>query len=363
MSVVDCHTHALPAWVQRAFHRWLDETGSRAEGPRSLWSSDAFADPGAQLGSMTASGVDTAVLTFSSNAITAMHAAARGGAVRRTGEEAIRMVNDELRGWAAISGGRLQATRWVDPSMPDSAIAEIACAAADGGIPAVSMHTAYQDRVDGSLRFLDNPEFLPVLRAAQDADVTVFVHSSAKLNGELHGGLPDPRAEACLTGGLGMLVENTACIARLVLSGTFERVPELRFVFGQLGGFLPFVLGRFDMLQGMLSQAGEGTAHATTALPRLRECAEQVYLDTHSMDLPALECALDAVGPRRIVFGSDFPVTPDGVGRSDALARLRNSGLGSDVIDDIGGSTARRLLRLPAAATLTGEVDRERVAA
>lgn len=363
MTVIDCHSHALPPWVQEAFHRWLDETGSLSEGPRSLWASDAFADPGEHLTSMTANGVDTAVLTFSSNAIAAMHAAARGGPVRRTGVETIRMVNDELRGWAAASGGRLQATRWVDPSVPESATAEIARAAEDGGIPAVSMHTAYQDRGDGRLRFLDDPEFLPVLRAAEAADVTVFVHSSAKFRLDQGAGMLDPRADACLTGGLGMLIENTACIARLVLSGTFDRVPGLRFVFGQLGGFLPFVLGRFDMLAEMLSPAGEGTAHAAAALPRLRDHAEQVYLDTHSMDLSALHCALDSVGPQRIVFGSDFPVTPGHIGRYDALAQLRGAALSAAEFQDVRSRTAARILRLPAAPVrLAGTTEQEAAA-
>lgn len=348
MSVVDCHSHAYPAWIQAAFHRWLDETGSMDEGPRALWSSPAFGDPGSHVRSMTESGIDAAVITFSSNAIAAMHAAARQSVPpRRGGTDLIRLVNGEVRSWAAATGGRLLATRWVDPCLPESALAEIALAAEDGGIPAISMHTAYQRA--GELRFLDDPEFLPVLRAAAAADVTVFVHASAKFRLGRSGGL-DPRADACLTGGLGMLIENTACIARLILRGTFDQVPGLRAVFGQLGGFLPFVLGRFDMLQEMLAPAGEGTARAATALPRLRDHAGDVYLDTHSMDLSALECALDAVGSQRIVFGSDYPVTPGHIGRSRALTNLRRAALGAEELNDIQSGTARRILRLPPTA-------------
>lgn len=76
MSVVDCHAHALPSWVQAAFHTWLDDSGSQAEGPRSLWASPAFTSVERHLASMDDAGIDTAVLTFSSNAITAMHNAA-----------------------------------------------------------------------------------------------------------------------------------------------------------------------------------------------------------------------------------------------------------------------------------------------
>lgn len=349
MSVVDCHAHALPSWVQAAFHTWLDDSGSQAEGPRSLWASPAFTSVERHLASMDDAGIDTAVLTFSSNAITAMHNAAHLAPRPLSGPQTIRVVNDELRGWATASGGRLQSTRWVDPRLIDSAIAEIERATQDGGIHAVGMHTAYQDESGTSLRFLDDPEFRPVLRAARDLDVTVFLHASAKMDAVPRSGLA-PAAAACLNGGLNMLIENTACLARLVLTGVFNQLPELRLVFGQLGGLFPFVLGRFDMLQQMLSPVGAETARAAGGLPRLRDYADHVYLDTHSMDQAAVQCALDAVGPRRIVFGSDFPVTPAPLGRASALAALQASALTSEELPHVLGGTAENLLGLPAAA-------------
>lgn len=342
--ILDCHVHALPGWVHRAFLDWLAESGSTEEGPAALWSSPAFTDRTSQLDDLDRYGIDTALLTHSSNAITAMHSAALRGPRPRTGPAAISLVNDELRGWAATTGGRLLATRWVDPRLADSALTEIEHARTDGGVPAVSMHTAYVDRTDHRLRFLDDPEFAPVLAAAETAGVTVFVHASAKFGLGSQPPLPD-LAGNCLTGGLSMLVENTLCVARMVLSGTFDRYPRLRLVFGQLGGVLPIVLGRFDLIHGLLAGADE-SARAVGALRRLRDYTDHVYADTHSMDAPALECAFDALGADRIVFGSDFPVTPGRLGRAGGLDALRLAALPVDELHAIESGTARTLLQL-----------------
>lgn len=113
-----------------------------------------------------------------------------------------------------------------------------------------------------------------------------------------------------------------------MLAGTFDRHPNLRVVFGQLGGVLPLVLGRFDLIHRLISRADTGGSVSRSTVPvlrRLRDHTGQVYVDTHSMDAPALECALDVLGPDHIVFGSDFPVTPADAGREDALRLLRRT--------------------------------------
>lgn len=344
-GVVDCHTHAYPGWVDSAFREWLDSSDSLAEGPPALWRSPALADPARHTASMDEHDVGIALITYTTNVIRAMHSAALAGPRPRTGPQTIAAVNAEMRGWAARSGGRLLATCWIDPRLPDSAMAEIERAATDGGVPAVSGHTAYVDQETGLLRFLDDPQFEPVLTAAEAAGVAVFLHSSGKYllpSEPALGGL----AGSCLKGSLSMIVENTLCLARLVLTGSLDRHPGLRVVLGQLGGVLPFVLGRFDLIHTLLGADGDGTARAVGALPRLRDYTGHVYVDTHSMGPAALECALTVLGPDRIVFGSDYPVTPGRVGRGDGLRALHEAGLSPADLDAITAGNATSLLQL-----------------
>lgn len=354
-AVVDCHTHAQPAWVMQAFRRWLDDTAGHDEGPASLWASRAFETPDLQLANLRAHGIGTAVLTHSSNTPAALHAAAlstRGsGKVGLSGTQTIARVNDELRAWAAGSHGQLVVTAWIDPRLPDSALAELE-RVAQGDAVGASMLCAYPDPSRG-LRFLDAPEFDPVLRAAAEARVPLFLHASAKYPlfaaaGPPVTGLPGH----CLTGGLSMLVESTLCLLRLVLTGTFERLPELRVVAGQLGGVLPFVAGRMDFIRTVLSAASGSdplTSSTSVAVLRdLRDYSDNLYLDTHSMNVAALECALEFLGPKRIVFGSDFPVTPDQHGRARGLELITKLDLPREDRDAILGGNARQLLGLAA---------------
>ncbi len=352
-AVVDCHTHAQPAWAMQAFRRWLDDTAGHDEGPASLWASRAFETPDLQLENLQAHGVDTAVLTHSSNTPAALHAAALStrvsGEAGLSGTQTIARVNDELRAWAADSNGLLVATAWIDPRLPDSALAELE-RVAQGGAVGASMLCAYPDPSRG-LRFLDAPEFEPVLRAAAAARVPLFLHASAKYplfaaSSPPVVGLPGH----CLTGGLSMLVETTLCLLRLMLTGTFERLPELRVVAGQLGGVLPFVAGRMDLIRTVLSAAsGADPLTSSTSvgvLRDLRDYSDHLYLDTHSMNAAALECALEFLGPGRIVFGSDFPVTPDQLGRVKGLELIYKLDLSRADRDAILGGNARQLLGL-----------------
>ena len=348
--VVDCHVHALQPSVIRAFRRWLTETGTMEEGPPLLWSSPDFDDPARQVESLNRAGIDAGIVTYSSNTPAALHASAVSEGL--SGPERIRRTNAELREWEGVSGGRLLANSWVDPRLIDSALEEIERAAsATTGTRAVSVLTAYAG-VDGTLRFLDHPDFEPVLALAAERNVPLFVHGSTKYDLSRVGEPPLPgMAGVCVTGGLSMLVENTLCLVRLVLSGTFDRHPGLSLVLGQLGGVFPFIVGRFDLIRTLLSgaEAAAGQEPASSGrsegvLRSLSDYAERVYVDTHSMSGPALACALEVLGPRRVVFGSDFPVTPERFGRVEGIATIRGLGLGSDDRDAILGGTAADLL-------------------
>jgi predicted TIM-barrel fold metal-dependent hydrolase len=134
-----------------------------------------------------------------------------------------------------------------------------------------------------------------------------------------------------------MPVEITLCVLRLLMAGTFERLPRLRVVLGQLGGLFPFLLSRLELVRGLVADA-EG------ALARLREHCGQIYVDTHSMDGPAILAALELLGERNVVFGSDFPVTPQAVGREGPLEMLANLRLDPGTLERILAGNAEALL-------------------
>lgn len=99
----------------------------------------------------------------------------------------------------------------------------------------------------------------------------------------------------------------------MMLSGTLDEHPGLDLVIPHLGGVLPY------LAQRLIDQSDRGAArHDIPTYLRNR-----TYLDTCSFHQPALRCALDTVGPSRLVLGSDYPFRGP-VER--ALADVRDSG-------------------------------------
>ena len=98
--VIDCHVHALPGPAMHAFRASLSE-GDLSEGPPKLWASEAFASPSLQVDALDRAGIETAVVTFSSNAPAALHALAR--TTGRGAAETVRAVNRPGR--ASVQAG------------------------------------------------------------------------------------------------------------------------------------------------------------------------------------------------------------------------------------------------------------------
>ncbi|GCE49774.1 aminocarboxymuconate-semialdehyde decarboxylase [Thermosporothrix hazakensis] len=351
--VIDSHLHMLPPLVMKRYRTWVAEERPPYEGLPGMWASPAFEHPEEQIKALDAAGINAGLITFSSNAPGAMHTTAV--AEKLTGPEMVRMVNDQIIAWAKGSNGRLIATAWVEPRFGAEAVVEMDRVLNEQGVQAFSMLTAY--RGPGQpLRFLDHPLFFPVLEHAAKLNIPVFVHTSGRFNVLADMGEPALQGQAAmyLTGGLSMLVESTLCLLRLTLSDVLDRLPELRLVFGQLGGLFPFVLGRFDLIYELVlvaaAQSGaEGKLNrqdVATICRRLRDYAGNIYVDTHSMDRAALLCALEALGADRLLYGSDFPVTPAHLGRHEALEMIQALPVSEEVKAAILGGNALSLLSL-----------------
>jgi predicted TIM-barrel fold metal-dependent hydrolase len=350
--IVDSHIHALPPLVMEAYRTWLAEARPANEGPPHLWASSAFEQPDQQVAALDEAGITTGLITFSSNAPAAMHATAV--AHNMQGPDMVRMVNDQVINWAKNSNGRLLSTAWIEPRFGPDALVEMERVVQHLGVPAISLLTSY--RGPGQpLRFLDHPMFLPVLEYAAALKVPVYIHASGRFNAVDAGEPPlaEPGA-TYLRGGLSMLLESTLCLIRLIVSGVFDRFPDLRVVLGQLGGLFPFVLGRFDVIYELvIATATEshadvpvGQKQLSGIVRRLRDYAGQVYVDTHSMDQTAILCALESLGPDRILYGSDFPVTPARIGRQSAIDTIQSLPVDEQVKAALLGQNAMALLGL-----------------
>jgi predicted TIM-barrel fold metal-dependent hydrolase len=100
-------------------------------------------------------------------------------------------------------------------------------------------------------RFLDDPAYDDLFTAAADLKQPIFVHPqipSDAVRDASYRGLGESADLALATFGWGWHLDAATAALRLILSGTFDRHPELQIVLGHWGEMLLFWLDRADGL-------------------------------------------------------------------------------------------------------------------
>lgn len=105
-------------------------------------------------------------------------------------------------------------------------------------------------------------------------------------------------------------------MSRMVFSGFFQKLPELRPVTHHCGAMMPYFAGRADTLWAQLGSRSADEDY-DDVLKRMAkkpiEYFKMFYADTVlGGSVSALRCGLDFFGPDRVVFASDCPFDPEG---------------------------------------------------
>ncbi len=269
---VDIHHHMLPDFFWQATNEGDHPVGGIAPPPWSPASALSFLDD---------AGIDVAVTSISTpGAHTGDDAAARILA-RRCNELAAELVRgrpDRFGGFACLP-------------LPDveGALAELAYALDDLSLDGVVLFSNARGA------YLGDPHFRPLFDELQRRAAVVFVHPNPSPDPSAHGlGLPDSLID--------FPADTTRAVAQLHYSNTFARTPDVRYVFSHAGGTVPYLAGRFAIIDEMGVIPG-GEARATAA-----ETFRRLYWDTAlSWGDPVLRMLRDVVGIDRVVFGSDYP--------------------------------------------------------
>lgn len=98
-------------------------------------------------------------------------------------------------------------------------------------------------------------------------------------------------------------VETATHALRLVFAGTFDRFPKAKLILGHMGETLPFLLWRLDSRWEISNRGAMALEHPPSAYFR-----RNVWVTTSGVcaDEP-LRCALDVLGPDRVMFSVDYP--------------------------------------------------------
>jgi aminocarboxymuconate-semialdehyde decarboxylase len=171
----------------------------------------------------------------------------------------------------------------------DGALAELAYALDDLRLDGVVLFSNARGT------YLGDPQFAALFDELQRRAAVVFVHPNPSPDPGAHApGLPDSLID--------YPADTTRAIARLHYGNTFARTPDVTYIFAHAGGTVPYLAGRFAIIDQMHVIPG-AEARATAA-----ETFRRLYWDTAlSWSDPVLRMLRDVVGIDRVLFGSDYP--------------------------------------------------------
>ena len=142
-------------------------------------------------------------------------------------------------------------------------------------------------------RYLDSAEFYPFWEEANRRRVPVFMHPSSSPC--YRDNQPGPL--------LSFPFDTTLSVYRLIYGGLYERLPDIVLIVAHLGGTLPFLARRTDLV---FDVPGFFPGYKPPAR-RPSEWMRKLYVDTAlGWNRGAFNCTRELVGLDHIVFGTDY---------------------------------------------------------
>jgi predicted TIM-barrel fold metal-dependent hydrolase len=167
--------------------------------------------------------------------------------------------------------------------------------------------------IDGTTdgKFLDAPEFFPLLEAAEFLDAPVYIHPAPPpepVRAAYYSGLPGDTGHLLSIAGWGWHSETAIHILRLILAGVLDRLPKLQVIIGHMGEGIPYALARTN---GVLTPASK---HLKRSIAETFQ--QQVHVTTSGyFTRPPFECAREVLGLDRLMYSVDYPFSANSKGR------------------------------------------------
>lgn len=203
--------------------------------------------------------------------------------------------NDVLAEMVLEHPDRLQGLATLATPVPTEAARELARAVTTLGLNGAMLFGRTRERN------LDHPDFWPIFEAAAALNAPLYLHPQSPLTTvrtAYYSGIDKKLDPAFATYGIGWHYETGVQLLRLILSGVFDRFPELQVIVGHWGEVVLFYLERIDKL----------AEPARLARPIID------YVRTNLLVAPSgmfsqryLRWAIEIMGADRILFATDYP--------------------------------------------------------
>lgn len=135
--------------------------------------------------------------------------------------------------------------------------------------------------------------------------------------------------------------DTTQALWRLILGGVMDEFPTLKIVTHHMGAMLPFFSFRAETVYSMMRRdTGK----------KISEYWDRILGDTAmgGGKRSVFELGYDFFGPRRLLFGTDYPFGPNGgeAGIRGGLAGIRSLGIARRDEERVLGTNAKELLKI-----------------
>lgn len=209
-------------------------------------------------------------------------------------------VHDQVAAAVAKHPDRFKAFCSPGLKQPDQAVREMERCVRELGFAGAM----FDGTTDG--KFLDAPEFFPVLEAAVALGVPVYVHPAPppeEVAKVYYSGLPGELGHLLSIAGWGWHAETGLHALRLIVSGVMDRLPGLQIIIGHMGEGLPYALARSS---AVLSQAAKLQRSVADTFK------DQFYVTTSGyFTKPPFDCAREVFGFDHMMYSVDYPFSPN----------------------------------------------------
>ena len=243
------------------------------------------------------------------------------------------LLNDELSKIVSTHPDRFAAFASLPMQAPEIAADELERCVKTHGMKGAMLHGMLKGE------FFDLPKFWPVFARAEALDVPVYLHT----------GVPDKRVTDAYyqdyadefkifkTAGWGFGIEMSTAAVRMVLSGIFDKLPNLKIILGHLGEGIPFLLDRTH--EGITTRQSPNSRQVSF---KDTFCKHFYITTSGNFSDSALLCSLMEMGADRILFAVDWPYNNN----KDGTDWIKSTKLSPDDYQKITHLNAEKLLKI-----------------
>jgi len=308
--LIDTHHHFYAPAYQKAWLDWEDKRSLPHFPTQVTWSREKA------LEELDKGGVRTAILSLASTP----------GLWFDTGTaEASRMAracNDYGAQMVRDYPGRFGLFATLSMLEVDSTLKEIEYAMDTLKADGVGLQTNYGDKWPG------DPFYKPIFEELNRRKAVVYFHPLvANCCGQLSVGTFPAVIE--------VPHDTTRAVTSLLLSGSFARFRDIKWLFSHAGGTIPMLAGRIESFAKFRKDVGQFAPNG------IENEFKRLYYDTANAIYPGSMAALFKLVPEsQVVFGTDYPYFPVGA----QAASLQKLGLAAAQLQAIESGNALRLM-------------------